>query len=871
MAASTETDRLVVQLEAQINKFEKMMSSAVATTNQRAAQIEKRFGQMEGTLAETGTGGFEKNFDAAATSADRAATRIQASFRRTRSEMTAFGKQAETGLDISKPIGASRVQVMMLQSALHHTLGSLSAGANPMTILAQQGSEVAEAFGMGSGSAGASVTSFGTLLAAMLTPANLAIAGIGVLSAGASYLASSSAHASEEAEEFTKWLDSIGTSADGASDRITKMSDAINGMPLLDTNRKIRGGQESVDGLKSQLFNPISTQLQMSGMADNPVLKPLANNLQEIIDALKNDAIPSVETFHQRLDDIVRQAPGLQKDLEVLEKIGDSLIPKQSALGLLQQHAGGSSSTGAQSARSAEKASLELLEGSQRTARIAAAETATQALKAADASLQNAGLTDYARGLAAINERFAGLIKGARGAQGAIERLKEAQAKEIAAYNKEYAAKSSPYAHSVADVPDQYRSTFLSAGDKYNVDPNLLSSVGWWETRGKFNNDAVSPAGARGIMQLMPGTASDMGVTNTSDPSQSIMAGAKYLRLLIDMFNGDIEKAVLAYNAGPAKVKAVSAGKGSFSKETLQYGPGVLTKAPGMLDQVKQQEELSKKADQVLASYSRETDAVGLQVTAVNRSNVAMETAAAKQDLENKLKAAGVTDLAAYTEKVDQLAAARANEIVAQQKQQAALKELTGRMDEVRSSAKSALSTFVSDLREGKSGAEALSDVIGGIDSKLLDLAENDVISTLFGKTGTSGGSGILTSLFSGLLGGSSTTSASVHHQGGIVGGGAPRRSVPSGVFSGAPRYHSGGIAGLKPGEMPAILKKGELVIPNLSGFRSAQQRSGGTNVNNQTALNMTVIANDAQSFRKSKTQIAGGLYKVLQGAQRAR
>ncbi len=93
----------------------------------------------------------------------------------------------------------------------------------------------------------------------------------------------------------------------------------------------------------------------------------------------------------------------------------------------------------------------------------------------------------------------------------------------------------------------------LSSAQKYGVDPKLLSAVA--EVESGYNADAVSSAGAIGVMQLMPDTAASLGVKNPYDPKQNIDGGAKYLRELLDDFGGNVRKAVAAYNAGPAAVR----------------------------------------------------------------------------------------------------------------------------------------------------------------------------------------------------------------------------------------------------------------------------------------------------------------------------
>ena len=93
-----------------------------------------------------------------------------------------------------------------------------------------------------------------------------------------------------------------------------------------------------------------------------------------------------------------------------------------------------------------------------------------------------------------------------------------------------------------------------SAAVKYGVDPKLVSAVA--EAESSRRPDAVSSAGAVGVMQLMPETAKALGVNNVYDPAQNIDGGAKYLKEMLDDFGGDVRSAVAAYNAGPQGVKA---------------------------------------------------------------------------------------------------------------------------------------------------------------------------------------------------------------------------------------------------------------------------------------------------------------------------
>ena len=98
-----------------------------------------------------------------------------------------------------------------------------------------------------------------------------------------------------------------------------------------------------------------------------------------------------------------------------------------------------------------------------------------------------------------------------------------------------------------------YAAEITAAAQANGLDPALLA--GLIKQESGFNPNAGSGAGARGLTQLMPGTAAGLGVTNVLDPVQSINGGAKYLKQQLDAFGGDAAKALAAYNAGPGAVQ----------------------------------------------------------------------------------------------------------------------------------------------------------------------------------------------------------------------------------------------------------------------------------------------------------------------------
>jgi soluble lytic murein transglycosylase-like protein len=105
-----------------------------------------------------------------------------------------------------------------------------------------------------------------------------------------------------------------------------------------------------------------------------------------------------------------------------------------------------------------------------------------------------------------------------------------------------------------APKPEQNLDQVINAiSDRHHIDPDFINSVIHAESG--FNQHAVSPKGAQGLMQLMPGTATQLGVTNAFDAGDNVEGGTRYLRELLERYNFDAIKALAAYNAGPGRVE----------------------------------------------------------------------------------------------------------------------------------------------------------------------------------------------------------------------------------------------------------------------------------------------------------------------------
>jgi len=226
----------------------------------------------------------------------------------------------------------------------------------------------------------------------------------------------------------------------------------------------------------------------------------------------------------------------------------------------------------------------------------------------------------------------------------------------------------------------------------------------------------------------------------------------------------------------------------------------------GGADRASEYERATESVNKHIESLKIDAATYGMATREAERYRVGkeLENAAIKSGLE--LTPALRVEILALSDAYGRYADAAANAAEAQQ-----------RLDTTRDEFRSSFSGFVSDVVKGESALNSLASALGRIGDKLLDMATSDLFDAVFGKTGSSSsffGNLANGNSAGGLLGG--TILPGILHQGGIAGNdNVPRRSVPAAAFLNAPRYHNGGIAGLRPDEVPAILQKGERIIPN--------------------------------------------------------
>ncbi|SEN10409.1 lytic transglycosylase domain-containing protein [Paenibacillus sp. OV219] len=138
---------------------------------------------------------------------------------------------------------------------------------------------------------------------------------------------------------------------------------------------------------------------------------------------------------------------------------------------------------------------------------------------------------------------------------------------------------------STGNKPTDYDSIINDAAAKYGIDPSLIKGV--IHTESSFNPNAESSAGAKGLMQLMDGTARGLGVSDSFNPEQNIEGGTRFLAYLLRKYDGNVQSALAAYNAGPGRVdRSGITGSANFDdlahllpKETQRYVSKVLNQA----------------------------------------------------------------------------------------------------------------------------------------------------------------------------------------------------------------------------------------------------------------------------------------------------
>lgn len=345
----------------------------------------------------------------------------------------------------------------------------------------------------------------------------------------------------------------------------------------------------------------------------------------------------------------------------------------------------------------------------------------------------------------------------------------------------ETGAGSGRYSHGIGQAPEQYRNLYYEAGTRYGVNPDLLVSQGYRESR--FRANAVSSAGAQGIAQFMPETARGYGLANPFDPASAIDAQARLMRDLINQYNGDEVSALVGYNASTRvrnRFQASGRDVSVLPKETRDYIKAIMTSPPSALDQVRDQDARSRRLQLSREELRLTSEAGGGNAESLNAR---LEAARALSDAQSR----GVETSKAYERKLSQEATERQRLVTAGRvlqfsrdtgfdREQLGRSDIDARAyararsyigdtdsdaaklvinqsrlnDELRMTkdlSREALGGLVSDLRRGVDAGDALSNMMSRISDRLADLAIDQALSAAFKGSGATNGVGFFATI----------------------------------------------------------------------------------------------------------------------------
>lgn len=443
---------------------------------------------------------------------------------------------------------------------------------------------------------------------------------------------------------------------------------------------------------------------------------------------------------------------------------------------------------------------------------------------------------------------------------------------------------------------DEASSTFDKAVDKF------VQVVIDFESKG--NVTAKNPlSSATGLGQFIESTWLDLFKKNFPDRAKS-MSDATILALRNDAATSialiksyATENGKILQNAGVAvteanlqlshflgpggALKVLQAAPGTPVENVL--GPEVIAANRGVLAG-KTTDEIIREANaraglsgairdnnaalaELASSNNADIDAMRVKAAELGAVTEAQKIYAREMELTNQLQAQGIpitaelkTQIHEAAVKYGEQAQQLENVKLAQEQAAESAKQLQEAQEQAAQTAQavagafgSAFQGFISDLAHGKKLTDALRDALLKLGESLLNIALDNLLGGIGGGGGAGGG--LLGGLFGG-GGGAGGLLGGLFHNGGIVGSGGHGRRVPALAFAGAPRFHGGGFAGLQQGEVPAILKRGEIVFPNMDAVRNAVGRQGGAG-RGGIVQNNTFVAPSWKAAERSQNQIA--------------
>lgn len=789
MAANDDTARLLVSIEATQRRFEKQMAAIAKSGGDTAGGIEKRFQRSNDNVAR----GFQTS-----------------------------GKKVEQSL------GAQRAAVSNLSFQLNDIAMGLASGASPFTIMVQQGSQVAQVFnGSGGGLVGA-VKTLGGALAQVVNPVSLAsYALIGLTGVAVQYITTLSTGV-PDVDEFLKEHGEVIKSFEaawGVAEKGAKQyTDAARQIELQKLRDEFGSTQQAIDALAGSLRDEI-----LSG----ETAKILGGSTKSVSDfsralLLLEQDIPDFRQFSIEMAAIA----GMSGLPEPVRKLATELrLTAQESIPL-QEH-------------------LEKVAGHLNVVRLTG-EQAREAFAALTAQALGLGADGGGAVISVAGKIRSDLIPAT---VDAIQKLAE-YAKNYRSLqdqvNQTPLGQLSPVFSGGGQFlnPDQLQ-TFRASEERYKVAgesaaasmvkgfESFISKAKWDVNayRVGFGSDTVTRANgeiekvtkdtvvtledaqrdlSRRLVEFQDGIQTAIGADtwrSLNDAQQAALTSIAYNY-------GSLPKRIVAAiqdGGGPEAVaKAISAlgadnngiNRNRRQQEAQSYlsGSGLSLKDAGIGGRSPSDlfagdvQQVQARIEALKAEYAAQAALNPL----VNDYGFAVAKARIEQQLLSEAQKAGLEITPALREQISGLAENYARASVASEQLKESQQRAAEASKQLQGLGKEAMSGFISDLRRGASASEALSNALNKVLDKLIDIGLESLFSG--GLFGGGGGGG----LFGGAI------IPGILHKGGMAGsdGYGHGRAVSPSVFAGAKRYHAGGVAGLQPGEVPAILQRGEVVLP---------------------------------------------------------
>ena len=774
---ATDNEQLVLSISADVRQIQRQMKSLVGQTQRDTKAIENAFSGIDKT-ASGAFAGVAANSNKAFTSAEQASKKFGAALKTSSAQTTNMAYQLQD-------IGVQ-----------------LAGGQSPFLIGIQQLSQM----NLGAMGVRGTLSAIGGAALTILSPMNaVGLAVIALVGYSVQYFSewlSSGKATSAEIEKQAALVQEVAKNYGAAIPALRKYADELE---RIEKNAKLL---EALKATRTNVAQGFSSEFDRT-----------KESIQGIISAVP-DANREFGVLASKIKSNSQTAEDFQRVIDALNVAFE------------------------QTGSSAVKSAVTQLENLQRTSA-----TTSETLKDVDGSLKAVNLSmDQLKSISAVLvSQMLGL--GTSGA-GAIKQIADA----VGSYLGPAMRNASGMLDTLGKTYDEVSKSQSSAaglirgfesfsGKAYE---DTRTSTGKFDAyRAGFGSDTTTRAGnivekvtkdtvvtledaerdlSRRITEFQSGIQKAIGIDTWRSLSEAQQAALTSIAYNYGSLPDSIVKAIQG-GGGPEKVAtaiaALTANPGRRKQEAQSYltGTGISMSEAGLTDKKSPEDlfkgdvgQVQKRIDLLNAEYSAQAKLNPL----IDDYGYAVEKARIQQQLLSDAQKAGINVTPEIAASIETLAENYARASAASDQLKDSQQKTVQSAGEFRSLGRDITGGFIDDLRSGKSAADALANALDKVVDKLLDMALNSVFGIGVKGGGLGGG---------GLLGGAIIPG--ILHSGGVAGsdGYGHGRSVSPSTFSGAKRYHTGGIAGLQPGEVPAILQRGELVLPRGSKIGSG---SGG-------------------------------------------